>query len=41
LVLRALYGIAKVHQLTIDKLVGLNGLKDPNTLIVGQVLKLA
>src|SRR5712692_4525939 len=36
-----LYGIAKVHQLTIDKLVGLNGLKDPNTLIVGQVLKLA
>jgi murein DD-endopeptidase MepM/ murein hydrolase activator NlpD len=35
-----LYGIAKAHQVTIDKLIGLNGLKNPNELAVGQVLKI-
>lgn len=34
-----LFGIAKAHQMSIDKLVNLNGLKDPNDLRVGQVLK--
>jgi murein DD-endopeptidase MepM/ murein hydrolase activator NlpD/LysM repeat protein len=36
-----LYAIAKAHHSTIDKLVGSNGLKDPDDLTVGQVLKLS
>jgi murein DD-endopeptidase MepM/ murein hydrolase activator NlpD len=35
-----LFSIAKAHQLTVDRLAVLNGLKDPNALSVGQVLKL-
>jgi murein DD-endopeptidase MepM/ murein hydrolase activator NlpD len=35
-----LFGIAKAHGLSIDKLAALNGLKDPNQLAPGQVLKL-
>ncbi|HEX6513181.1 MAG TPA: peptidoglycan DD-metalloendopeptidase family protein [Chloroflexota bacterium] len=35
-----LYGIARAHQTTVEKLVALNGLKDPNDLFVGQALKL-
>ena len=36
-----LFAIAKAHKLTPDKLATLNGLKDPNALAVGQVLKLS
>jgi len=36
-----LFGIAKSHQVGIEKLASLNGLKDPNELFVGQVLKLS
>ncbi|MFI5265929.1 MAG: peptidoglycan DD-metalloendopeptidase family protein [Chloroflexota bacterium] len=35
-----LFGIAKAHALSIDKLISLNGLSDPNALTVGQVLKI-
>lgn len=35
-----LFGIAKAHQMGLDKLISLNGLKDPNQLTVGQTLKL-
>ncbi len=35
-----LYGIAKAHALSMGKLVSLNALSDPNSLAVGQVLKL-
>jgi murein DD-endopeptidase MepM/ murein hydrolase activator NlpD len=36
-----LFGIAKAHAVTVDRLINLNGLPDPNSLAVGQVLKLA
>ncbi|HLG73831.1 MAG TPA: peptidoglycan DD-metalloendopeptidase family protein [Chloroflexota bacterium] len=36
-----LYDLAKSHQTTVDALMSLNGLKDPNDLQVGQVLKTA
>lgn len=35
-----LFAIAKAHDLSVDKISSLNGLKDPNALTIGQMLKL-
>ena len=35
-----LYSIAKAHSLSVDKLISLNGLADPNALTIGQLLKI-
>lgn len=35
-----LFGIAKAHRVSVEQLVSLNGLKDPNQIAIGQTLKL-